>query len=89
MTLRIQRAADGDVVTLTLSGRIDVERLAELQALFASEGAHPRIVLDLHEVDLVDQDTVRFLARCAAEGIQLERCPSYIREWILREGDGA
>jgi hypothetical protein len=45
-------------------------------------------VLDLHEVDLVDRDTVRFLARCAAGGVQLEQCPAYIREWIERESDG-
>jgi hypothetical protein len=44
--------------------------------------------LDLEGVDLVDQATVRFLARCAADGIQLERCPAYIREWIVRERDG-
>jgi anti-anti-sigma regulatory factor len=89
MTLKIQRAEAGDVVVFTLSGRIDVERLAELQSLFASEGANQRIVLDLHEVDLVDQETVRFLARCSAVGIQLKQCPGYIREWIVRETDGS
>jgi anti-anti-sigma regulatory factor len=88
MTLRIQRAADGNVVTLTLSGRIDAEQVADLQSLFASEANDHRIVLDLHEVDLVDRDTVRFLARCAAGGVQLEQCPAYIREWIERESDG-
>lgn len=88
MTLKIQRAAARDVVVFTLSGRIDVERAAELQSLLASEAANHRIVLDLHEVDLVDRDAVRFLARCAAAGIQLEQCPAYIREWIVREGDG-
>ncbi len=86
MTLRIQRAADGDVVVFTLSGRIDVERVAELRSLFASEAANHRIVLDLQEVDLVDRDAVRFLARCVADGIQLDHCPPYIREWIVREG---
>lgn len=89
MTLRIHRAADGDVVVFALSGRIDGERVAELQSLFASEGADQRIVLDLHEVDLVDREAVRFLARCLADGIHLEHCPAYIHEWILREGDGA
>jgi anti-anti-sigma regulatory factor len=71
MTLRIQRAAGGNVVVFTLSGRIEGERVAELQRLFASEAANQRIVLDLHEVDLVDRDTVRFLARCLADGIHL------------------
>ncbi len=87
MTLRIQRAANGDVVVFTLSGRIEGERVAELQNLLASEPACHRIVLDLREIDLVDRDTVRFLARCAANGMELGHCPSYIREWIVREGD--
>jgi anti-anti-sigma regulatory factor len=88
MTLRIQRAAGGGVVVFTLSGRIGGERVAELQSLFASEAGDHRIVLDLEEVNLVDQDAVRFLARCAANGIRLEPCPAYIREWIVRESDG-
>ncbi len=88
MTLRIQKAADGDVVVFALSGRIEGERVAELQHLLASEASNHRIVLDLHEVDLVDQEAVRFLARCEADGFQLEHCPPYIREWIVREGDG-
>lgn len=90
MTLKIQRAADGNVVVFALSGRIEGERVAELQRLLASEAADHRIVLDLQEVDLVDRDTVRFLARCVvADGIQLEHCPAYIREWIVKESDGS
>ncbi len=86
MTLRIQRAVDRDVVTFTLSGRVGGERVAELQTLLASEPASHRIVLDLQEVDLVDRDAVRFLARCAANGMELGHCLPYIREWIVREG---
>ena len=88
MTLRIQRSMDDGAVVFTLSGRIEGERVAELQNLLASEPASHRIVLDLREIDLVDRDTVSFLARCAAEGIKLEGCPAYIREWIVRETDG-
>jgi hypothetical protein len=84
--LRIQRSAKGDVVTFTLSGRIKAEEVAELQKLFGVEGQDHRIVLNLKEVRLVDQDAVRFLARCEVNGTQLENCPAYIREWILREG---
>jgi hypothetical protein len=86
MTLRIQISAKEDVVTFTLSGRINAEEVAELQRLFGVEGQDHRIVLDLKEVKLVDRDAVRFLARCEANGTQLENCPAYIREWILREG---
>jgi hypothetical protein len=44
-----------------------------------------REVLDLTEVTLVDLDVVRFLIRCEEEGIELMQCPSYVREWMLRE----
>ena len=36
--LRIQRSANADIVVFTLSGRIRVEDLAELQRVFAFEG---------------------------------------------------
>ena len=85
MTLRIQRSMEEGVVVFALSGRIEAERVAELQCLLASEGADHRIVLDLEGIDLVDRDTVKFLARCRTDGIRLEHCPAYIREWILRE----
>jgi len=87
MTLKVERTVDEGVVVFCLSGRIDVERVAELQTLLASEAGEHRIVLDLRGIDLVDRDTVKFLARCAADGIQLEHCPAYIREWINRETD--
>jgi hypothetical protein len=32
----------------------------------------------------VDHDTVRFLVGCAADGMQLEHCPAYIRKWMAR-----
>ena len=73
-------------MAFTLSGRIDAEELAELQRLFEVEGQNHRIVLDLKEVKLVDRDAVRFLSHCEANGIKLENCPAYIREWIVREG---
>jgi anti-anti-sigma regulatory factor len=88
MTLKIQRSADGDVVVFTLSGRIAGEQVEELQRLLETGLDRHRLALDLEEVDLVDRDAVRFLARCAADGIQLAHCPAYIREWIVRETDG-
>ena len=82
--LKITRAANGDVV-FTVSGRMDAENLAELEALFNSEASGRRITLDLMELTLVDQDAVSFLMRCEADNIQLKNCPAYIREWITRE----
>ena len=66
MTLKIQRSAEGEGVAFTLSGRINMEEVVELQKLFEAEGQDHHIILDLKEVKLVDQDAVRFLARCEA-----------------------
>jgi len=79
--LRIQRSANGHVV-FALSGRIEVEDLAELERLFLLENTNRHLVLDLEDVTLVARDAVEFLARCEAENIILKNCPAYIREWI-------
>jgi ABC-type transporter Mla MlaB component len=81
---KIQRLEDGDFVILGLSGRLERDQLAELQAAFASEAGNRGVVLDLKEVKLVDQDAVTFLAGCEAGGIKLLHCPSYIRAWITQ-----
>jgi anti-anti-sigma regulatory factor len=83
--LKITRTANGDAV-FTLSGRMDAENLAELETLVTSEAEGRRIILDLRDLILVDQEAVRFLKRCEADGMQLRNCPAYIREWITREG---
>ncbi len=82
--LRITWDKNGEFV-VKVSGRMDMENLAELRALFSSEGKERRIVLNLVELTLVDQDAVRFLEGCEADGIELRNCPTYIREWITRE----
>ncbi|MGH7492344.1 MAG: hypothetical protein ACREOO_08110 [bacterium] len=87
MTLMIEKSAEQACVVFTLSGRIEAELTAELQKLIDLEAENRSVVLDLEQVQLVDQDTVRFLARCEAKGVKLENCPAYIREWIAREGD--
>ncbi len=81
---RITWDKNGEFV-VSVSGRMDVENLGELRALFSSEGKGRRIVLNLVELTLVDQDAVRFLESCEADGIELRNCPTYIREWITRE----
>jgi anti-anti-sigma regulatory factor len=82
--LRITRAANGEVV-FKLSGRMDAEKVGELEKLFSAEGSGCRIVLDLGDLTLVDRDVVSFLRRCEADGIELKNCPAYIREWIAGE----
>jgi anti-anti-sigma regulatory factor len=85
--LKIQRAANGDVV-FTLSGRMDVENLEDLKALLGAEPKGRRMVLDLKDLTLVDRDAVSFLERCEADSVKLKNCPAYIREWITRERHG-
>jgi hypothetical protein len=85
MTLKIQRSAADGFVVFTLSGRLQEEYLTELQNLFEFQDIDQGIVLDLREVRLVDRDAVKFLARCEADGIKLDNCPDYIREWIEKE----
>src|SRR5258705_12609717 len=85
--LRIQREANGQVV-LRISGRLDAENLAELKKLIESDEKDRRIVLDLPELTLVDQEAVRFLGQCDSNGIELKNCAAYIREGIERKRDG-
>jgi anti-anti-sigma regulatory factor len=82
--LRIHREANGDVV-FTLSGRIDIEHITELETLIGAEAKDRRIILDLKDMTLTGQDGIGFLARCEASGITLANCDPYVREWITRE----
>lgn len=79
--LKIQRSSNAQV-TYLLSGQIEEEDIAELEAFIRSEAKGHRIVLDLKNLMLVGQDAIDFLDRCEANGITLENCPAYIREWI-------
>ena len=82
--LKIQRSTN-DSVVFRLSGRIESDDVSELRRLFALEKADHRVILDLEDVTLVDRDGVVFLARCEGEGIGLENCPAYVREWLQKE----
>ena len=86
MVLKIQRSDEGDVVRLMLSGRIELQHLAELRRLIdeAERGHHP-VMLDLKEVRLVDREAVAFLGRCESSGVGLENCPVYVRESLSRQ----
>jgi hypothetical protein len=86
--LRIQRKANAKVIFI-LSGRIEAEDIDELRRLFELEDSSRKIALDLRDVTLVDRDGVKFLAVCEENGIELENCPAYIREWIGRESGRA
>ena len=83
MTLKIATASDGETAVLRLSGQIDEDHLAQLDAEIRRY--RPRLVFDLAEATLVDRAAVQFLAAREGEGIDLVNCPRYIREWITKE----
>ncbi len=70
-----------------LSGRIETPAIAELRRLFELQTDYRNIVLDLKDVSLIDRDVMAFLARCEADGVRLENCTPYVRDWIEREKD--
>ena len=85
MTLRIERSTRQGFTVFSLSGRIDAEQVEELTELFDTD--YRRIILDLQELRLADRDAVKFRRDCEADGMTLENCPAYVREWIDREED--
>ena len=85
MTLRIEKSLRQRFTVFTVSGRMDAEQIPELEELFNHD--HRNIILDLREVRLADRDAVKFLKGCETDGIKLENCPAYVREWMDREKD--
>lgn len=85
MSLRIERSQRQGFIIFALSGRVDEEYISELESLFGSRRHYTSIIVDLVEVRQADRAAVRFLARCEGDGIRLENCPEYIREWIDKE----
>ena len=85
MTLRIERSAREGLTVFTLSGRMKGNQLAELKELFDTD--YRSIILDLQDVRLADRDAVKFLRSCERDGMKLENCPAYVREWMEREDD--
>ena len=88
MTFRIETATRGRFTVFRLSGRIEAQAIAELTRLFQQlQTDYCDITVDLKDVSLVDREVVRFLARSEADGVTLENCAPYIREWMEREKD--
>jgi len=85
MTLRIERSVRQGITVFALSGHMKAEEVAELKALFDTD--YRTIVLDLRDVRLADRDAVKFLRNCEADGMKLENCPAYVREWMDKEKD--
>jgi len=87
MTFRIETAARGRVTVFSLCGRIEKQAIAELRRLFEFQADYHDIVLDLKDVGVVDHEVMRFFMSCEADGVKLENCTPYIREWMEREKD--
>jgi hypothetical protein len=87
MAFRIETEARAQLTVFILRGRLEGQAIAELRRLFELHTDYCAIVLDLKDVRLVDRETVRFLARSEGDGVRLENCPAYIREWMEREKD--
>jgi len=87
MTFRIETAARERVTVFLLIGRIEKEAIAELRRLFEGQTDYRQIVLDLKDVVVIDREVMRFLVGCEADGVRLEKCAPYIREWMRREKD--
>jgi hypothetical protein len=87
MPFRIETAARGRFTVFILSGRIEAQAITELRRLFEGETALRDIVFDLKDVSVIDRDVMRFFVRCEADGVKLENCTPYIREWMEREQD--
>ena len=85
MTLRIERSTRQRFTVYTLSGRMEVEQVPELKELLDRD--YRNIILDLRDVRLADREAVKFLRSCEKDGMKLENCPAYVREWMDREKD--
>ena len=82
MTFKIETLPAEEGTSIKLIGRLRAEHLPELKARLEASGC---IALEMDEVTLVDVEAVRFLSACETQGVELRRCPPYIREWIARE----
>jgi hypothetical protein len=82
MTCRIDRVSTEQGLVLYISGRIAAEGVEIVRSALDERGV---VAIEVADVELVDGDAVKLLAKAEAEGIELRSCPAYIREWITKE----
>ena len=81
--LRIQRATDGAMTVLTVSGRLDAENINELRESLDILPEGDPVALDLADLLLADREAISFLGDREASGqVTLRHCPPYIRIWL-------
>jgi hypothetical protein len=84
VTCKIVREAVGQGrVVLRVSGRLTGDDVNTLGTLLEQE--KDAVALDLKDLRLVDDEGVKLLASHESNGVTLDNCPRYIREWIRRE----
>jgi hypothetical protein len=84
VTCKIVREAVGQGrVVLRVSGRLTGDDVNTLGTLLEQE--KDSVALDLKDLLLVDDEGVKLLASHESNGVTLDNCPRYIREWIRRE----
>ena len=69
-------------MALRVSGRLAGNNVEVLRTLLEENNVS---TLDLKDVRLVDGDSVKLLAIYESNGVRIDNCPLYIREWIRRE----
>ena len=82
MTCRIDRRSTEQGLVLRVSGRIAAE---DVEVVRTELDGRRVVRIDLAEVELVSRDAVKLLAQAEDDGIELEYCPAYVREWITKE----
>ena len=86
MICKILRHVIGkDGVVLLISWRITGDDVNALRTLLEQESSV--LTLDLKDVLLVDDEAVKILASYESNGLRLNNCPRYIREWIRSKRD--
>jgi hypothetical protein len=84
MTFRVDRlVSEEDVIVLHVSGRVDVECVNTIKELMEEETT--MLALNLSEVTLANRDAATFLAACECKGVELRKCPAFLRGWIDKE----
>ena len=83
MTLRIVADVREDGTTIRLIGHMRAEHLAHVRAELAAN--RRPTTLDLDELRLADLDAIRFLVAAERQGVVLQHCAPFVREWMTRE----
>lgn len=83
MHCKIERIVREGITVLLVSGRVCGRHVDTLRELLEQESGI--VAIDLEDVLLVDRKAVTLLAVSERSGIELTKCPAYVREWVARE----